>query len=300
MGSKRGEWDVTQGGLTLTEVLVATALTLVVFVIALGLLDLLRRSFERTRLAADARARMQLALESMGRDLRGAGRAIDPDAAPGRPDEAVEGAWAGALVVRGDYDAGDPARQNDPEAWIAGAFPSTRTGNDEIVAYALRSESGSAGLDLSFDADVAHPAPILTPAGDWVAPRDGLVEAVTLSRTLGSDGGPVGAGAILYRARLSTNALTWGTGNAVIWQPVVDGVARLAIRYLDVDGNAIDPPGGAESGRDLRARIAQVEIRIVVLEKRPDGDWTDPTDTNPGTVHMRKMDELLRVSLRNG
>src|SRR5262249_54160461 len=129
-------------GFSLVEMVVATSLTLAVLLVALALLDLLRRSFLRSELAADAAKRARLAQASIEHDLRLAGLGVDPDGAAGRPDEAIEGAWSGAIVARGDLDAEDPQARDDPERWIAGAFPVTCTGNDEIVAYALRDESG--------------------------------------------------------------------------------------------------------------------------------------------------------------
>src|SRR5262245_53326861 len=129
------------------------------------MLDLLRRSYLRAALAGDALQRARIAQESIAHDLRLAGLGVDPDGAPGRPDESIEGAWAGAVVLRGDLDADDAQAWDEPERWIAGSFPSTRTGNDEIVAYALRDESGAGGTDLDFDADVFSPSTVTTPAG---------------------------------------------------------------------------------------------------------------------------------------
>ena len=133
--------------------------------VALGLTSSLRRTFLKTEAALDASQRVRIALESIGRDLRMAGLGVDPDGAPGRPDEAIEGAWSGAIAARGDLDGLEPSARSDPERWIAGIFPSVRTGNDEIFAYALRRESGAGGSDLVFEADVAAGAPVTTPGG---------------------------------------------------------------------------------------------------------------------------------------
>lgn len=286
-------------GFSLIEMVVATALTLVILLVALAMLDLLRRSYLRAELAGDAVQRARIAQESIAHDLRLAGLGIDPDGVPGRPDEAIEGAWAGAIAARGDLDADDTQARDDPEPWIAGAFPSTMTGNDEIVAYALRNESGAGGASLSFDADVFSPTTVTTPAGTVVATRDGIVEGVTLSRVLAGSGGSAGARGVLYRATLANNASLWGTGNAVSWQPLADGVASLGFRYFDDAGGEVAPPGGAQSEAAARARIALVEVRIVVLELRPDPSWSDPQDPDPATVHFRKVDAAFRVSLRS-
>jgi prepilin-type N-terminal cleavage/methylation domain-containing protein len=286
-------------GFSLIEMMVATALALAILLVALSLLDLFRRSYLRSELAADAAQRARIAQESLAHDLRLAGLGVDPDGAAGRPDEAVEGAWAGALVMRGDLDADDSQARDDPERWIAGPYPTTRTGNDEIAAYALRDESGAGGADLTFEADVFSGATVTTPAGTVAAVRDGIVETVVLSRVLAGSGGPAGVRGVLYRASLANNAALWGTGNAVSWQPLADGVSALGFRYFDDAGGEIAPPGGTQADANVRARIARVEVRIVVLESRPDPAWSDPRDPDPATIHYRKVDATFSVALRS-
>ena len=298
-GPDRGAGCGREDGLSLIEMVVASSLSLAILLIALGMLQLMRRSFLRTELASDAQQRARIAQETIAHDLRLAGLGVDPDGAAGRPDEGIEGAWAGAIALRGDLDADDTQARDDPERWIAGAFPSTRTGNDEIVAYALRNESGTGGGPLVFEADVASPATVTTPSGTLVASRDGLVESVTLARVLAGNGGSVGPGRVLYRASLANNALLAGTGNAVSWQPLADDVSTLALRYFDEGGTEIAAPGGAQAASAARARIALVEVRIVVLESRPDPDWTDAQDPDPATVHFRKVEARFTVAPRS-
>jgi len=250
-------------------------------------------------MAADAAQRLRIAMGSLVRDLRLTGYGVDPDGAPGRPDEAVEGAWAGPFAGRGDLDADDPSESQDPESSSAGVFPTTRTGNDEIFAYALRPESGSGGSDVTFEADVVSSGVVTTPSGTNVAVRDGSVETVRLTRVLAASGGAGGPGAILYRATVASNASLWGTGNAVVWQPLADGISTLAFRYFDEEGSEIAPPGGAQTSAAERARIAAVEVRVVALERLPDRAWTDPNDPNPATASYRKAEDRVRIDLRN-
>jgi len=214
-----------QAGIGLIEAVAAWTVALVVILGVLGLVCSLRRSYGLAESRLDASERARLALETIEKDLRLAGLGADPDGAPGRPDEALEGAWAGALILRGDLDGSDPDERIDPESWIAGVFPSVLTGNDEIVAYALRKESGSGGSDAVFEADVFSATTVLTPGGDRVAVRDGVVETVRLPHVVAATGGTCGAGCILYRASLTNNALLWGTGSAIVWQPVADNVS---------------------------------------------------------------------------
>ena len=289
----------TQAGLSVFEMLVAWTLTLVVLLSGLFLLSALRQTYIRCEMAADATQRVRIATGSLARDLRLAGLGVDPDGAPDRPDETIEGAWAGAIAARGDLDASDPAERDDPERWIAGSYPSTRTGNDEIFAYALRRESGSGGADLVFEADVSSPDVVDTPSGVRVAARDGRVEEVRLTRVVAGNGGSAGPGAILYRATLANNANLWGTGNAIVWQPLADGIATLELHYFDDAGAELPPPGGAETQSQARDRIAAIEVRVVALARQPDRAWTDPADINPATVHYRKAEDRVRIDLRD-
>jgi len=292
--------DERATGITLIEEVVAGSLSLVVLLGALGLLQTFRHSYIRSEMAGDAMQRARIAQESIASDLRLAGLGVDPDGAAGRPDEAIEGAWAGAIAARGDLDADDPAARDDPERWIAGVYPSTRTGNDEVFAYALRKESGSGGADLLFDSDVSSPLTVTTPSGAVVAARDGIVESVRLTRAVAAAGGSCGTGCLLYRASVANNASLWGTGNAIVWQPVSDGISTLGFRYFDESGEEIAPRGGAESEREARAQISTIEVRVVALEKQLDVAWRDPGDTNPATASYRKAEIVFRVALRNG
>lgn len=76
-------------------------------------------------------------------------------------------------------------------------------------------------------------------------------------------------------------------------------MSALGFRYFDDAGREIAPPGGAQADANARARIARVEVRLVVLEARPDPAWSDPQDPDPATVHYRKVDAAFSVSLRS-
>lgn len=286
-------------GISLLEAVVAWALALTVLLGTLGAMSTLRKSYARTEARLDAAERARMGVDMIAHDLRLAGLGVDPDGAPGRPDEAIEGAWAGAVALRADLDGDDPDERDDPERWIAGAFPSMATGNDEVVVYALRKESGSGGGEITFEADVFSPTIVTTPAGDRVAARDGAVETVRLPRVVAAAGGAAGAGCTLYRARIANNASLWGTGSAIVWQPLSDSISTLSFRYFDESGEEIAPPGGAESARPVRRTIARVEVHLVALERRADPEWIDTHDPNPATVHLRKADVMTAVFLEN-
>ena len=288
-----------EAGIGLAETLIAWTLFLVVMLGALSTLSTLRACHARALSALDAGERARTAIETIASDIRLAGCGVDPDGAAGRPDEALEGAWGGAIVVRADFDGDESGARDEPERSIAGVFPSAATGNDEIVAYALRRENGTGGVDLSFEADVFSSMLVTTDGGTLAAARDGEVEAVRLTRVLAAGDGAAGPGATLYRASVANNAALWGTGSAVVWQPVADGISTLSFSYFDEDGEEIPAPGGAESSRHVRARIAAVEVRIVALESRPDAAWTDPADLDPATSHYRKAECIQRVAILN-
>jgi len=282
-----------EAGLSLAELLVASALALVALTVSLALLEVLRRDFLRNTLSTDALQRARLAVDTIARDLSAAGEGVDPDGALNRPDEGIEGSWAGAIALRGDLDGRDPASRDDPEQWIAGPFPSVRTGNDEVVAYLLRPESGTGGDDIAFEADVHSPLLVSTPAGIDAAARDGAPEEVRLTRVVAAAGGPAGVDAILYRASVSNNAASWGTGNALVWRPVADGIAELSFRYFDAAGHELVPAGGEETERSARAQIACVEIRAAARERAALAAWSTSPGV-PGAPAAERRAELAR------
>jgi hypothetical protein len=106
-------------------------------------------------------------------------------------------------------------------------------------------------------------------------------------------------GAALYRASVANNAGLWGSGSAVTWQPVADGVLGLAYTYFDDAGRELPPPGGAEDARADRSRIASVAIALLLAERRADPRWIDPADPDPETRSYRKVRLGGRIGLRN-
>ena len=131
-----------------------------------------------------------------------------------------------------------------------------------------------------------------------MAPRDGGVETVRLTRVVGADGSAAGAGCVLYRATLSNNAAVWGTGNSIVWQPLADGIAAIRFRYYDESGTELAPPGGDEGARDARCRIAAVQVGVMAIEKRPDPE-DRPVRPGPATAHYRKAEGAEWIALRS-
>ena len=77
-----------------------------------------------------------------------------------QPDEQIEYAGKSAVTIRANFDYStttpDHGRELDYEP-PGGAFPIVTTANDEIVTYALRSDSGPNPDTITFYADVAKP-----------------------------------------------------------------------------------------------------------------------------------------------
>jgi len=270
---------VSERGLTIVEVLISTALFALVTVLALVQYQTSRRALAAGQQLAELQQATRKGFDLLTRDLYLAGLGVDPDGAPLRPDEAIEGAFAGALVLRADLDA-TTARATDPEELLAlgGTFENVTTGNDEIVAYVLAKADGTSSGSLVFEADVAG------------VPRDGLVETVSIdSVALAGDDPPY----TLYRVVVrpdSTNTLR---------SPVADGVRALRLTYFDTAGNEMAPPGGAEADRRARAEIRRVRVELEGLAPDPDPRWFDPADADPDTRHHRKFRIVAQLSPPN-
>jgi prepilin-type N-terminal cleavage/methylation domain-containing protein len=268
-------------GVSLVEILVAVGVFALAAAIALAQLEAARQALA----AGDARVEMQQALRAafdrLTSDARAAGLAVHPDAVALRPDEAVEGAFAGALVIRADYDA-RTAAAGIPEGslGLGGTFANVTTGNDEIVAYVLAKPDRSSSDALRFDADVRG------------VPRDGLVEAVTIRDVaLAQDDPPY----TLYRVTVRPDS------TRTVRSPVIEHVRSLHFTYYDGAGNAIDPPGGAdeEAARRSRASIRRIHVALEGLVRDPDPHWRDPRDPLPSTRRHRKFRLAGDVTPRN-
>ena len=90
--------------MSLAEIVVAAALALIGFLVALILYQAARDLFKRGEQASDQQQAVRLGFDQMVRDLRLAGFNYNPDGVKTRVDEQIEGAWANAVIVRADYD----------------------------------------------------------------------------------------------------------------------------------------------------------------------------------------------------
>ena len=185
---RRSLGRIDERGLSLVEILVAVGLSIVLTGAALVQYGAARRALERGHARAGLQQALRVGFDRLTTDLRLAGLAVHPDDHASRPDEGIEAAFAGALVIRADFD-GHTVEANDPEERLAagGPFPTVTTGNDEIVAWVLAKADGSSPDTLTFHADVEN------------EPRDGIVEPVTIGGVaLSQDDPPY----TLYRVHL--------------------------------------------------------------------------------------------------
>ncbi|HEY3175594.1 MAG TPA: prepilin-type N-terminal cleavage/methylation domain-containing protein [Candidatus Polarisedimenticolia bacterium] len=277
-GVRRGE-----RGFTLAEVLVGVTVMAIVFIVMFSLYDNLQKSFKTSENAAGQQQNTRVAFDRMVADVRMAGFNTNPDGVTTRPDEQIEGMWASAITVRGDYDFEDATARTTPESTLGGSgmpFRTVSTGNDEIVTYALGKPSGAGGTSISFVADVQG------------VPRNGTQETVSVSNIYLTQSDPPYT---LYRYIVSPNS------TSVVKQPVADNIKSMDLIYYDGAGNVVTPVGGAEDAASLAARasITKVNIKVVGMTEDPDLAYVDPTDPNALTKHYRKYTLATDVTPRN-
>jgi hypothetical protein len=262
---------------------------------ALSLYDATWDSFKQGENAAEAQQGVRIAFDRITADLQMAGFNHNPDGDLSRPDEQIEAAYDTAIVIRADFDGGDPTLATVPETTLAGdAFEVVSTGNDEIVVYALAKPDGSSTDTLTFKADLQEAA------------RDGASETVDIHNlALVHDDPPY----TLYRITLSNDVGHWGTSDFVTRTVLAENVGSLVLRYfdesgvqingtLDLDSTAEDIGGGDATVGD-RARIRRVEVALIGLARDPDPDWVDASDSHADTRHYRKFRLASSISPRN-
>jgi len=300
--SAKNRWH--QQGFTLTEVIVAIAIFVVVFVAALMLYDRANRVFATGSQQSDLQQNTRVAFEKMVSDLRMAGFDYDRDGIPfssaagvrawqanhlygpgsavvpttsngftyvsgdqatsggfeptwnttvggttndggitwstqagvnqfEQPDEQIEYAGASAITIRGNFDYetrkncdngreaglrpdGTTACTDKPDLESA-QFPVVTTGNDEIVTYALKPDSGTGPNRIQFYADV--PDRRAYPGGR----SENLVSIPGVDLCISGCNAPPYT---LYRITLDTD----GT---IISSPLATNVRSIAFQYYN-------------------------------------------------------------------
>ena len=225
-----------------------------------------------------------------------------------QPDEQVEYAGATAITIRGNFDysanqAGDTDHGREPALENASKhFPLITTGNDEIVTYALVSNSKPSGVapnnqSISMYIDInsgGTPTRTARPGGS-------AERAVTITGVDLTNNNPPYT---LYR-------FTFDAAGAVQRIPLADNIRSMDFFYYadpagqvplrDADGELAPNIGGGGQynpavanswnapERQVRSRIRGIRVRLVGMSPQPDPNFSD-TSTAAG-IETGMLDE---------
>jgi prepilin-type N-terminal cleavage/methylation domain-containing protein len=278
--------DGNERGMSLIEVLVATAILAVAIVVALTVYDASRKAFSKGENATEQQESVRIAFDLMTSQIRMLGLNVNSDGDPARPDEQLEGALDHAVIFRGDFDRLDPVTSLTPEADLGGgAFRTVSTGNDEIVAYVLSKPDGTGPDTITFQADVKE------------AKRDGSVEPVSIGNVVLD---PTSPPYTLYRVTLNNDPATYGSPGFLVRVPVVENVRDLSFTYYDTSGTFKDAsatiPENA-TAKEVRSGLTKVHVSLVGMTRQQDPNYFDPLD--PAAPHYRKFELKGDVTPRN-
>lgn len=281
-----------EAGMSLAEVLVATAIFAVIFIAALLIYDRSNRVFQTGVQSADLQQNTRIAFDKMVSDLRMTGFDYDRDGVPSasnqfqQPDEQIEYAGPSAITIRANFDYNDDATEGGRVTALENtAFPVVTTGNDEIVTYALVSEDPSKNTDtITFYADVTDGAnaarqsfqggsqeDVVTIDGvDLCDDADGCVNPpYTLYRIiLDDDGTPI-------RTPLANNI------RSIELEYFSNASASTALAVADAGGGRWDPanPTASQGPRAIRSQIRAINMVLIGMNEAPDGTYTNPAET---------------------
>ena len=206
-----------------------------------------------------------------------------------QPDEQVEFAHRRAIAFRAnlDYETDRAAENGRETALQSPQFPVVTTANDEIVTYALRSNSGPNPNNIQFFADVPDRRSFPGGRSENTVEIDGVDLCTT--------GVCTGAPYTLYRF-----TLTPGSG-AVVEAPIATNVRDFDLTYYgDTVGvgtplaftppptnlagssgggqyNPTIPNVGAEA-RGRRAEIKSVRVRLTGMSTTPTSGYANPDE----------------------
>ncbi|HZN55518.1 MAG TPA: prepilin-type N-terminal cleavage/methylation domain-containing protein [Candidatus Polarisedimenticolaceae bacterium] len=277
---------MNERGMSLVEVLVATAVLAVAIIISLTVYDAARKSFKKGENATEQQEAVRIAYDRLTADIRMLGFNANPDGSAVRPDEQLEVALDHAIIFRGDFDAEDPALRVDHETALSGgAFNVVSTGNDEVVGYVLARPDGTGPDTITFQADVDE------------EPRNGVVTNVTVNNVVLN---PTTPPYTLYKISLNNDMGTCCSGAFIVRTPVVENVRNMSFQYYDGTGPApIAAPGASEVAtvKATRAGITKFNISLIGMTRDPDMNYNDTSD--PASAKYRKFELRGDVIPRN-
>src|SRR5262245_51088842 len=273
-------------GMSLIEVLVATASLALAIIIALVVYDAWRKAFKKGENATEQQEAVRIAYDKLTADLRMLGYNANPDGNVNRPDEQLEAALDHAIVFRGDFDINDATASTTPESTLDnGAFPSVSTGNDEIVAYVLSKPDGTGPDTLIFQADVQE------------ASRDGDVENISINNVVLN---PTSPPYTLYRVTLNNDNSTYGSAAFVTRVPIVENVRDLAFTYYNTTTTFKDAAATIPEttlAKQARNELTHIGVSLVGMTRDQDLDFNDTTD--PASRRFRKFELKGDITPRN-
>jgi prepilin-type N-terminal cleavage/methylation domain-containing protein len=275
----------SQRGMSLIEVLVATAILALAVIIALVVYDASRKAFKKGENATEQQEAVRIAYDRLTADLRMLGYNVNPDGNPNRPDEQLEGALDHAIVFRGDFDINDAAASTPETALATGAFPTVSTGNDEIVAYVLSKPDGTGPDSITFQADVSEAA------------RDGDVENVTINNVVLN---PTTPPYTLYRITLNNDNATYGSAGFVVRTPIVENVRDLAFTYYNPTGTFKDASSTiaeTSTAKTTRGTLTHIGVSLIGMTRDQDINFNDTAD--PSSRRYRKFELKGDITPRN-
>lgn len=298
-------------GFTLTEVLVATAVFTIIMLAALLMYDRNNRIFKTGVQASDVQQNTRIGFDKLVSDLRIEGfdynRNGDPSGASAggvnfqrQPDEQIEYMGDSAIVFRANfnyntgYDNGREGNKRNPldssDTYEAEAFPIVTTANNEIVVYALQSNSGNANANQStiqFYADVAKPRKAYHGGSGTDKERSVVITGYDTTNNYPPY--------TLYRLTLKdadiADAANNPVGNAV---PIATNVRSLKFDYYSDQagsGTALTPVYGAGqydasnaqaviNERSVRTSIQSIRVELIGMESAPEKGYSSPLETS--------------------
>ncbi len=156
-----------QAGMSLAEVLFASAIFAIILIAALVAYDRSNRMFTQGVASSDLQQSTRVAFEKLLSEVRMAGFDYDRDGSPSdgeqQPDEQIEFAGVSAITIRGNLDyftdvANSHGLEPDYVPTVANKFDTVTTANEEIVTFALKSANNAVNVQqIKFYADVARP-----------------------------------------------------------------------------------------------------------------------------------------------
>jgi prepilin-type N-terminal cleavage/methylation domain-containing protein len=324
-----------QRGFTLTEVLVATAIFTIVMLAALLMYDRNNRIFKSGVEASDLQQNTRIGFDKLVSDLRIEGfdynRNGDPsgsDEASGvnyqrPPDEQIEYMGESAIAFRANFNyntgAYDNGREGDKrtagaptDTYESQAFPLVTIANNEIVIYALQSNSTDANANKSvidFYADVAKPRLAYHGGNGKDKERHVIINGYDTTNNYPPY--------TLYRLTLKDADIADAAANPIgAAVPIANNVRSLKFEYYNDQGASspvapgIVPVYGAGqydaanaqaviNERATRAGIQSIRVSLVGMDAAADAGYVSPAETNTAFQHYRQYELTSLVVPRN-